>query len=479
MTDLAAWVLSIGAFAGIVLCTVVAAKSVAGDPARGRRRCPRCWHELGPLSDAAGDSARRCSECGFTAMHEADTLRTRRSLRRAAFAVLGVFLIAVAAQLRIADRGFWATMPTGVVMFAAPRVDGFEYRSPAWELAWRVTNGLTTREQDLAALALLVEGDDDARPPSSEWRLKYRDLAGAVLSRFQRDDPALLRLLEIPPLIEVSSLPTSAMPHIAIVDIQAWWPPTIDGRVEIRFSDGTVRRARFDPQSRAPSLYVELPEAYAPGEAFEVLLSHRLRASIAGEDEGWTPYPPFEAKATGFVDNPRTATDGWQPVDSPTMREAVGTIFSDGLIVWRAGTPRAGLRFNHRATAGEEFEETAVGLRVEVCEDGVVRRTSRMWWRGGMFGSDPAWMPSIEDAAALARLYEQDPSLDARWTLRIRGDEALASYAIPPRSGAGESAAEAASASPRVRRWFSGTVEVPLRFERQNAVSQPRRFTPY
>ena len=36
MTDIAAWILSLGSFAAIVLCTVFAAKNVAGDPARGR-----------------------------------------------------------------------------------------------------------------------------------------------------------------------------------------------------------------------------------------------------------------------------------------------------------------------------------------------------------------------------------------------------------------------------------------------------------
>lgn len=476
MTDLSAWILSIGAFAGIVLCTAFAAKAIAGDPARGRRRCPRCWHELGPLVEGAGEAARRCSECGFIAAREPDTLRTRRSVRRAVLAVLGVVLIASAAQLRIADRGFWATMPTQVLLFAAPRIDGFEYRSPAWELAWRVANRTTTPEQDLAALALFVEGDADARPPSAQWRLKYRDLGSAVLTAFRRDDPAIMRLLEIPPLIEVSALPTSSMPHIAIVDVQAWWPPTVEGNLEVRFSDGTVRRARFDPSSRAPSLYVDLPTAYAPGEAFEIVLSQRVRDAALREDEGWTAYPAAEAKASGFIDSPRLAAAGWEPADTPAMREAVASIFAEGLLVWRSGVPRAGLRFNHRATAGEDFEETAVGLRVEVCEDGVVRRTSRMWWRGGMLGSAPAWMPSIEEADALARLFAQDPSADARWTLRITGDERLAGYATPVTP---TDAAPAQEGEPRIRRWYSGTTEIPLRIERMNAASQPRRFTPY
>jgi hypothetical protein len=34
------------------------------------------------------------------------------------------------------------------------------------------------------------------------------------------------------------------------------------------------------------------------------------------------------------------------------------------------------------------------------------------------------WLPPIEDASALDRLFSQDPEEDGRWTLRITGEPA-------------------------------------------------------
>ena len=64
-----------------VLGTVVIALGVGltwwglfGDGARGRRRCPRCWHDL---SHTPGMT---CSECGYTARRERAFYRARRRL---------------------------------------------------------------------------------------------------------------------------------------------------------------------------------------------------------------------------------------------------------------------------------------------------------------------------------------------------------------------------------------------------------------
>ena len=135
MSDLSAWVLSIGSFAAIVLLTAFAAKSFAGDAARGRRRCPRCWHELGPApatdggtddstddstdESTAGESARRarqCGECGFAAAHEADTLRTRRRAGLGLLAVVAILAIVGAARLRSLNQGPGSMVPTRVLL---------------------------------------------------------------------------------------------------------------------------------------------------------------------------------------------------------------------------------------------------------------------------------------------------------------------------------------------------------------------------
>ena len=115
MADLSAWILSIGAFAAIVVCTAVAAKAIAGDPPRGRRRCPRCWHELGP-------DALRCAECGHEARGEAD--RISPAARPAL--LLGSLADAVLRQLARAGNDPWKLPPR--IGFAPARL---------WLAEWR------------------------------------------------------------------------------------------------------------------------------------------------------------------------------------------------------------------------------------------------------------------------------------------------------------------------------------------------------
>lgn len=485
MTDLLAWTLSLGAFAAVCVCTAIAATSIAGDPPRGRRRCPRCWHELGP---ADRENSRRCSECGHEAASEAETVRTRRRPMRAALAVAGVIAVVLAARVRLMDRGGWAMMPTSVLVLVLPWIDDSGFRSPAWELSQRVNDRLTSLEQDEAAVAAIVAGDDAAPPTSVTWRLKYRDLISALRARHAVDDKRLRGLLDVPPLVEVSAIPASRAPRVLSVDVEVWWPATVDCRCEVAFADGTVRHARFAPEARHPPLFVEVPESIAPGESFEVRLFHRPRGWIGDREQGWTPAQPFVSAVPSILDAvvpQRTAN--WTAADGPELRAAVARIFEDGLILWREGTPRAGLRFNQSATMGEAFAGTAIGLRLELIEDGVVRRTSRMWWRGGTLRAPARWIPSVEDADALDRLYRADG--EGAWSLRITGDERLATFALEPdemvdaKPGADATArADAPDGEPEpfvpLTRWFSGSFEIPIRVTRRNEVSPPRRWQP-
>lgn len=59
--------------------------SIRGDPARGRRRCPRCWFDM------AGIAALRCPECGAEAREERELGRRRRY--RPAMALCATLLI--------------------------------------------------------------------------------------------------------------------------------------------------------------------------------------------------------------------------------------------------------------------------------------------------------------------------------------------------------------------------------------------------
>lgn len=478
MSDLTAWILSIGSFAGVVVCMAVASKSIAGDPARGRRRCPRCWHELGPSAPASASLT--CSECGHTARDERDVTRTRRNPVRAVLAIAGVIAIAVSARIRLLDRGPWSLAPTSVLLMATPGLADGGYRSAAWELAYRIRSGAASEAQTRAGLALFIEGDPDARPPSAAWRAKYRDLGSASIGRLGNSDPDLIRLYEIPPAFEIAAVPGCTLdgdqtPALLAIDAGVWWPDGSSGELEVVFKDGSSRRAEFFPAGRFPELLVELPNGSAPGEQIGLRFSIRIPGELS-PDRALRAFPEVKAAVPDFATKQRMS---WRPVDSPVMRDAIAEVFSEGLVVWSDGSPRGGMRFDHRLTARDEFLETAVGLKVEILEHGVVRRTSRMWWIGGVRATDVRWLPSIEDTDALARLHGATGESDAGWTLRISGDEALAHRAAKARTdttAVGEGGQPRSSGEEPLRAWFCGSVELPLRVTRMNSPSPVRRW---
>src|SRR5262245_43764454 len=74
---------SIAAPALLLGGVVVVVWALLGDPARGRRRCPRCWYEL-----SSAPLGQPCPECGQATMKERHLRRARRRWRLAGVGVL-------------------------------------------------------------------------------------------------------------------------------------------------------------------------------------------------------------------------------------------------------------------------------------------------------------------------------------------------------------------------------------------------------
>jgi hypothetical protein len=91
-------------------------------------------------------------------------------------------------------------------MAAVPWVDSTEFDSPIRELARRIGSATLDDGQIDDALGLVIAGDSGARPPTREWQAKYGLLCDTLMLSVRRDDPRLLRLLEIPPAIELVAL---------------------------------------------------------------------------------------------------------------------------------------------------------------------------------------------------------------------------------------------------------------------------------
>ncbi|MBL8991499.1 MAG: hypothetical protein JNJ48_07970, partial [Phycisphaerae bacterium] len=114
------WVIYAGAVACLLLGPPLLYWSLWRDRPRGRLRCPRCWYDLGAVSPAADTGTFApvtCPECGRVARAPRDLRRTRR---RWAVAVAAMLLVAgapvLAAWPAIRARGFWASVPTTVLL---------------------------------------------------------------------------------------------------------------------------------------------------------------------------------------------------------------------------------------------------------------------------------------------------------------------------------------------------------------------------
>ena len=93
---------------GLVLCIW----GLRGDCSNGRRRCPRCWYEVGSIPSLT------CPECGHTAAAERRLLRTRR---RSRWVLAGLAILCVTSLLprswAIYTRG-WIAVPRAIRLAA-------------------------------------------------------------------------------------------------------------------------------------------------------------------------------------------------------------------------------------------------------------------------------------------------------------------------------------------------------------------------
>src|SRR5262249_9336914 len=85
MTDWIFWIA--GGVVG-VLGLALLAWGVVGDRARGRRRCPRCWYDMGSTPGMV------CPECGRAAKGERRVKRSRRRWRAVGLALVVVVIAA-------------------------------------------------------------------------------------------------------------------------------------------------------------------------------------------------------------------------------------------------------------------------------------------------------------------------------------------------------------------------------------------------
>jgi len=110
----------------VIAGLVIALWALWADRPHGRRRCPRCWYDLG------GVRSRRCSECGHRATTERSLRRTRRHWR---LAMAGAcFLVLGAAAPLVASVGSrWPRhVPTTALVLCVSVME-----DTRWQVDWK------------------------------------------------------------------------------------------------------------------------------------------------------------------------------------------------------------------------------------------------------------------------------------------------------------------------------------------------------
>ena len=159
------WALWSGAAALAVGATVLLAWAIRGDTARGRRRCPRCWYDMGGVPEGA---PLRCPECGSIARHERRLRRTRRRWKWAlAACVMGVAALGLWATPGAMRGGWPGAVPSTVLVTRWPTPKAWV----AKHVDVQVVNDPVLKELDRR-----IDAGELARWQSRSWVRRVEDV---------------------------------------------------------------------------------------------------------------------------------------------------------------------------------------------------------------------------------------------------------------------------------------------------------------
>lgn len=448
------WVLAIVLMLLLAGCVFLAWWGMFSDRAKGRRRCPRCWYNL------AYTPGMTCGECGYTGRSEKDFARTRHRWGIALLAVLGAALIGGYVIDRANTQGWMTYMPNTALVWLMP-VEG-DSGPILGELGQRMTFNLLSDDQRLAMLRRAAKGDPGRRPSGDAWTDKY----GGLTLRLRRalldhEDEAVQEevaeiLMTIPPRVALSTRRTWPSDVGPTLDVQAidWWPVRMQWRIraepQLEGAEVDVHVLRDAPiQQRGYSLF--LPPLEEGEHDVEVKLAIDRRASA---DEDWQRID--ERVVTVPIEVEGSLTENLQAVSGEELDEAIRRTFRSGLTKWDSGSLPVRVGLNIRPTLSELFDDTAVGVRIDVYRNGELGRQLDIWWEAGPLGRGTSWEVPWLDDEVLGRPDEEGEE----WTVRVRGLPELALRVDGP------------------TRYWAGEVTVPVPVRRQAGAVGSRGWIP-
>ncbi len=497
---------------GLVAATflVLIWRALFADRSRGRRRCPRCWHNLHETPGL------RCPECGHAVRREEHFFRTRRRWGSAVLLLVALLSSAFYVRLAVTGQSVFDYAPNWVLLRA------IAISSTQPNASDRIREALAARvmrkelsDDDVAHLAdRILEGDPDAPPVSPAWEARYGELlvlvathaldaearladsatgsaTGAATAAHDGDAyrRAFRRFRSLPPRVQVRAPAQwpDDQPLLTEVLVEEWWPPTTYARVTIRdLDDGSVRTIGLDSGGQsAPAHPITLAPLGPPPEgASDAEVTRRIAITIetrATHPDGTRdPDAPWSEPWTTVESLALRRTDAviLEPVTDAATDDAIRSVFGAGIVAWRSGWRRLGLRFDPSRTNDESMRGMLIGLDIEVREGERIRRRSQMWWPAGGGVQLARWEILSEDAEGLDALFtesaiveegESEPRPSAAWTMRIRGRPEIALRALATLRGPG------VTATPYTRAW-TGDITVPIEVRAVESASPRRRW---
>lgn len=451
--------------------------AIFGDKSRGRRRCPRCWHDL------SGTPGLTCGECGHAARDERDLHAARRRWSIAAVTV--AFMVGVAgwARLEVLDAKWHTHLPDGALALVVRTLDPGSVPDWAWaELDARASMDALGADAAIDALGALVQPGEGIPPWEPRARL-VESLASTEPEELDDDSAAdpqaqAARASARTAFLARRDAIVASVPVHVTVRVPAAWPADEDpaalawGWLPGRGAQWRVRvegdrewiAAEGGRPRRAPDRTTAL-RMPRPGPDGRVQARVEAQWRRGAEDGAWSPSTWIE------VDAPvRALAEGLPvPIDDAALDAAAREAFALPVTAWQDDLRPVTFTFDPRPDfpLPDGIDRVLVGVLVELVERGTVRRTVAFWWQPGADrrGSEVL----VEDLDALRRLREL-ASVDTQgpvegWSLRIRGDRRTALLATgidrPPQETHG---------------FWSGSLEAPAVVRRERSPA-PRRPT--
>lgn len=427
------WLLGIALTCGMIY---IAWWALFRDRPNGRRRCPKCWYDL----SYAPPPGLTCSECGFTARHERELLRTRRRYSVAIAAMLTCAALVLYVHDLVGRTGWSTTMPSGVLLLALPYVD---HTSAMYhELTGRALHDQLSSSQLVALMERCAKGDSAAPLHSDAWRSKY----GLLIRRMRSilataDDGGLYTepehpLTSIPPLVQLIAPRDNweqGETAWVVLTMREWWPHGSEARLVLspQLDEADSRTVRYATDA-ATGYSIAVPlGSVKPGQQPEIAVEVEAFHRREGQDRWISTGSRLH---TVTLDGAESVHAQLEPVDEGDESAAalISRIFLGHVVRWPTGP--SPVRFSYRPfqPGARELEALAIGVSIELQRGEQLARRLELWWlagaeqhRRGRMGSAVSGVYYRVDFEDLDLLAELD-SDDDRWRMFVRGDENIA-----------------------------------------------------